>query len=464
MVQRVHMTSKQRYVFIVCALSNFISPFMISSLNLSTPYISTEFQSGAATVTWVVTSYSLGMAIFGIPLGHFADVKGRKFLMTLGSALMALSALVAAFAPSIEVLIGSRFVMAFAADAMMASNNALLLLAFPPEHKGRMLGYSAAFISLGMTLGPVVGGFINDLLNWRWIFILTAVMIAIVFVLTVFHIESDSKTVTERFDGLGAAMVMTGVFTMMLGLSELTAYFWGPWCFAAGIALLVVFVVHELRIDHPVLNVRLFAQNHTYARANIVAMLKSMGTFAISYTMAIYLEVSQGLDASVAGLVMLTMPAMQACLSPIAGTLADRFRSTTVMTTGIVLVSIGLFLLSTVDRSPSLAFVICVLLLVGLGNALFMAPNNSVIMSCVEPENYSEANALLTSMRSTGTATSVVIVGLILNATVGNAVLNTIPPSDLAYAIHMVMLVSGCLCATAAVCSGWPQKKRKQKR
>ena len=457
------MTTKQKFVFLVCALSSFISPFMISSLNLSTPFISAEFQSGAATVTWVVTSYSLGMAIFSIPLGHLADVKGRKFLMAIGSAGMAATTLIAAIAPTIEVLIATRFAMAFFADAMMASNNALLLLAFPPEHKGRMLGYSAAFVSVGMTLGPAVGGVMNDLLSWRWVFALASVVCLIIFLCTFFRIDNDQKKEPEKFDSLGAGLVMSAVFALMFGLSEWVTYAWAPVCFIGGVVLLVLFVVHELRCEHPVLQVRFFAEDPVYARANVVAMLKSMATFAVTYTMAIYLEVSQGLSASIAGFVMLTMPIMQALLSPLAGTLADRFRSTRIMTIGIVLVAVGLFMLSTVDRSPELWFIICSLLLLGLGNALFMAPNNSVVMSHVEPDRYSEANALLTAMRSMGTASSVVIVGLLFNVTVGNTVLTQIAPNDLAYAVHVTMLVCGALAAGAAICAGVPVKKRRRK-
>ncbi len=457
------MTTKQKYVFLVCALSSFIGPFMISSLNLSTPFISEDFQSGATTVTWVVTSYSLGMAIFSIPLGHLADVKGRKFLMSIGSAGMAATTLIAALSPSIEVLIATRFVMALFADAMMASNNALLLMAFPPERKGRMLGYSAAFVSVGMMMGPAVGGVMNDLLSWRWIFALGCLVSLIVFVVTLLRIDPDPKKPPEAFDSMGAGLVMVAVFALMFGLSELTAYAWAPLCFAGGVALLVLFVVHELRCEYPVLQVRFFADDRVYARANVVAMLKTMSTFSITYLMAIYLEVSQGLSASLAGLIMLSMPIMQVLLSPVAGGLADRFRSMHVMAAGITLVATSLFMLSTVDAGPQLWFVVCALLVAGLGNAFFMAPNNSVVMSRVEPDRYSEANALLTAMRSIGTATSLVIVGLVFNLTVGNTVLTQIPANDLAFAVHATMLVCGCLAAIAAVLSALPERKRRRK-
>ena len=181
--------------------------------------------------------------------------------------------------------------------------------------------------------------------------------------------------------------------------------------------------------------------------------------------MAIYLEVVQGLDTAMAGFVLLFQPVIQAIMSPIAGKLSDRVHPTIVTSAGVAVITCGLFGLSFVDQGMSLWSIIVCLVVIGFGNAFFVAPNNSVIISAVEPEHYSEANATITAMRGIGQSLSIVIVSLVLGATGGNTVLAQIGAADLAYAIHIIMLVGTGISIGALLCSlpyGSTRKKRKR--
>ncbi len=131
-----HMNSQQIFAVPVCMLTGFMSPFMSSSLNLCVPAMSAEFSCGATAVTWVITSYTLGTAMFSIPFGNIADVKGRRSMLIAGTVSFTVCSAACAFAPSIELLIAARFGMAVSGDAILAANVALMLLAFPPERKG----------------------------------------------------------------------------------------------------------------------------------------------------------------------------------------------------------------------------------------------------------------------------------------------------------------------------------------
>lgn len=186
-----HMNPQQVFAVLVCMLTGFMSPFMSSSLNLCIPAMSTEFNCGATAVTWVITSYTLATAMFSIPLGHVADVKGRRLMLIIGTVFFTISSAACALAPNIEFLIGARFAMAVSGDAILAANVALMLLAFPPEHKGRMLGLYGTFVGVGLTMGPVIGGVLCDLLSWRYVFVTGVVVGAFCSYLSVFRIEKD---------------------------------------------------------------------------------------------------------------------------------------------------------------------------------------------------------------------------------------------------------------------------------
>ena len=449
-----HMNPQQVFAVLVCMLTGFMSPFMSSSLNLCIPAMSTEFNCGATAVTWVITSYTLATAMFSIPLGHVADVKGRRLMLIIGTVFFTISSAACALAPNIEFLIGARFAMAVSGDAILAANVALMLLAFPPEHKGRMLGLYGTVVGVGLTMGPVIGGVLCDLLSWRYVFVTGVVVGAFCSYLSVFRIEKDVPgEQTQPFDHVGSALFMVSLFVLMFGLSEWTAISWAPICFGVGVLLVGVFVAHEWRCEAPVMQVRLFVESALYGRANFASLLKTAAFFAVGYTMAIYLEVVQGLDAATASLVMLAQPAIQGLLSPFAGSMADRMRPAMVSAFGVIIVTASLFGLSFVEQGLTLWQVVALLFAIGFGNAFFVAPNQSVVMSCVGPESYSEANATITAMRGIGQSLSIVIVGLVLSITVGNTVLAQIPAADLTHAISVIMLIGGFIGIAAVLCT-----------
>lgn len=456
------MTPKQRAALAVGLITSFIAPFMSSSLNLCVNAISSEFQSGATTVTWVVSAYALATAVFSIPLGRLADVKGRRVLLAVGTIGFTITSILSATAFNIYYLIGLRVAMAIFSDAIVASNVTLMLLAFPPERRGWVLGLVGAVVGLGLSAGPVAGGFINSVLNWRYVFVFGAIVGAVTAYLSVFKIDRDAPKETLPFDRTGTVLFMVSLSTLMLGLAEWTSYVWAPFCALVGLALVVAFVVYEMRVEHPVMQVRFFVTHKLYGRANIAALLKMAAYYAVSYTMAIYLVVVQGLDSAIAGLVLLFQPVLQAIMSPIAGNLSDRMRATNVTSAGVAIITCGLFGLSFVDRAMPLWAIIVCLAVIGFGNAFFVAPNNSVIISSVEPKHYSEANATITAMRGIGQSLSIVIVSLILGATVGNTVLAEIGAADLAYAIHVTMLVCTVISIGAFLCSLPPRSNRKK--
>jgi len=200
---------------------------------------------------------------------------------------------------------------------------------------------------------------------------------------------------------------------------------WG-WSSARTIGLLAIsaasftgFVVTERRVRDPLLNLGLLLHNRLFAAANAAALLNYMALYGISILTAIFLEVVQGKTAGVTGWIMLAQPAVQAILSPFAGRLSDRVGSRLPSTVGMVIVAAGMVLLAFLPTDASVPHVMAALALVGLGLAAFSAPNTSAIMGSVARPQLSLASAFLSTMRVTGMALSVALLGGIAASQLG---------------------------------------------
>jgi MFS family permease len=200
---------------------------------------------------------------------------------------------------------------------------------------------------------------------------------------------------------------------------------WG-WAAASTIILLLIsaaslagFAYTELHVKDPMLDLDLVLHNRLFATANAAALLNYMALYAISILTAIYLEIVQGRSAGVTGWLMVAQPAMMAVLSPVAGRLSDRFGSRVLSTTGMALVAAGMVMLATVPITAGVARVMVSLAVVGIGMAAFSAPNTSAIMGSVERSKLSLASAFLGTMRVTGQAMSVAVLGAIAASKLG---------------------------------------------
>lgn len=454
------MTGAQRTVLAVCMLTMFLAPFMSSALNLSITDMSHEFGAGATTATWVVNGYTIGTAVFSMPFGRLADLYGRRRMLILGTLVFIASSIVCMCSPNIYVLITARVIMSMGAAIYLAGNVPLMLSYFSPSDRGRVLGISVTAVYLGLALGPVLGGVINEALGWRWIFIMGIVAAAVSVLLAATRLKDDSTQPTSTFDRVGSLLFMASVTGIMFGLTEVNEFGWAWVSLVVGIVLLVVFIVYEMRIESPMVQVRLFAGNKVYGFSNLASLLSFGSFFSVGYVMAIYLQNVMGIDSGIAGLIMIILPVGQMAFSAYAGRLSDRHPARIIAFCGMIAVIVGLAILGFVRVGYPLAAIMLGMGVVGVGNAFFATPNNNAILACTTPAHYSEANATISTMRGMGQSLSIVLVSFIFSLTVGNAVFARIPPEALAHSISVIMSVSAVIAAAAAACCLVGSKKK----
>ena len=434
------MTKDQKTALFVAMVTSFMAPFMSSALNLSITDISTEFNAPAGISTWVVNAYTLSTAAFSACMGSLADLRGRRKMILVGCIAFAATSALCALSPSIYLLVAFRFLTGISAAVVLAANVPLMLLYFTPQVKGRMLGISVSATFVGLALGPTLGGVLNDTLGWRAIFALGIVLSMLAFAFCL-RLEDDSKEASASFDHRGNTLYVIAVMLLMLGLTELTTQQWGPLVLCAGALALIVFVLFEWRCERPMLHVRLFAKSRAYGFSNLATMLNFAAVFAVSYTMAIYLQNVKGLDAAVAGLILIAQPLAQVVLAPVSGRLSDRFAPAAIATVGVALCTCSLGMLLTLSADTPLWFIVTALVVLGIGLGAFSAPNNNAILSCVDRSHYSEANATVSTMRGIGQTASLAFASLMLSSSLGSTIFSESDPQVLSAAIAQIMLV-----------------------
>lgn len=405
----------EKIVLLIVTATSFVTPFMGSALNIAIPAIGHEFGASASMLSWIPTSYILATASCLLPAGRFADIRGRGRIYTAGIFLFSTATLLCGLTDSIAWLLGLRILQGVGAALIFSTGIAILTAAYPQASRGRALGISTASTYVGLSAGPVLGGLISYYSGWRAIFWTSAVLGFATFFMARRYLRRERAAQDGgRFDTCGSLLYVGGMVVTLYGFVFLTDGLLPGLMVAAGSAMLAAFVRYEGRQPRPLLQTRLFADNAVFAYSNLAAMINYSATFAVGFLASLHLQVVMGLDARLAGWVMVSQPILMAAFSPFAGHLSDRVEPRIVASGGMALTTLGLFLFGFVSRQTPLPVIMTELALIGLGFAFFSSPNNNAIMGSVAKEQYGVAASTLATMRMSGQAVSMSVVALIM--------------------------------------------------
>jgi EmrB/QacA subfamily drug resistance transporter len=450
--------SRRRATLVVTISTSFMTTFTASSVNLAVPAISEQFHSSAAMIGWIITGYMLASTSFSVPFGRIADLTGRKRMLVIGIFVFSLFSGACAFAPSAEILTAFRIAQGTGGALIFSTNMATLVDAFPPETRGKVLGYSVAATYTGLSAGPVLGGLLNHWLGWRSIFAGTSALGFAVFLLALFKLPATKpaaaeKPVRGRYDAPGICLYVCTVLCVMYGFSALTEVFIARFLIPAGFVLGIFFVRRERGLSSPIVEVRLFASNLSFSLSNLATLLNYGATFAIGYFMSVYLQVVLGLSSQNAGFVLISQPLIMALLSPYAGRLSDRISPFKLASVGMGLCAAGLLLFSFISVEFPLPLIVAGLAIVGTGFGFFSSPNTNAIMSLVPRSDYGVTSSIIATMRGMGHTTSMAVVTLIISAHMGAASFAEAPPALLIATMRTGFIVFTVICAAGVFCS-----------
>jgi len=431
---------------IVAGLAAFLAPFMGASVNIALPSIGREFKADAVTLGWVATAYILAAAVFLVPFGKIADIRGRKKIFLAGICIYTMASLLCALADSTLALIAFRVLQGAGAALIFGTSVAILTSVFPPGQRGKALGINTASTYLGLSLGPVLGGLLTQQFGWRSIFLanLPLGLIIIIFVLVMLKGEwAEAKD--ERIDLFGAAFYGLTLIGIMLGFSRLPQKT-GILLFVAGIVLAAGFVFREMRVQSPLLKIDLFRRNRVFAFSNLAALINYSATFAVGFFVSLYLQYMKGMSPRNAGLILIAQPVMMAVFSPFAGRLSDKIEPRLVASLGMAISSLGLLLLAFLRAGTARVFVIVSLAVLGFGFALFSSPNTNAVMSSVERKIFGVASATLGTMRLVGQMFSMGMAMMIFSVFLGRVQIALANQARFLEAVRTGFVIFAVLC------------------
>lgn len=438
--------SSKKILLAVTMTSNFFNPLMGSAVNVALPKIGAEFTMTAIGLSWVTMAYLLTSAMFLVPFGKIGDIWGRKKIFLYGNILFAFSTLITAFSFSDTMLISTRLIQGIASAMMMSTGMAIVISAFPPNERGKVIGLNVSAVYVGLSLAPMIGGFLTDTIGWRSLFYINAGASTLISLLILTKIKDEWKeTNSERFDLIGTVTYMVSISVLMYGFSklpEIKAIIYT----IIGIIGLIVFVRIELKSKNPILNMKLFSENKVFAFSNLSAFINYAATFAITFILSLYLQYAKGLDARGAGMILIAQPVMMALVASFSGRMSDRKDPRILASIGMAISVLGLFALTFIGKNTSNEYIVGSLLILGFGFGLFSSPNTNSVMSSVEKKYYGIASATVSTMRTTGMMFSMAIAALSIHLFVGDAEVTNNNLSEFILSSKVVLIIFTILC------------------
>ncbi len=408
-------------VLIITTLSSFLIPLMGSSINIALPTIGDEFSMDAVLLSWVSISFILAASMFLVPFGKAADIYGRKKIFQYGMILFTLSSFLSALSPHAYFLIAIRFLQGAGGAMIFGTGIAILTSVFPSDQRGKVLGINVAAVYIGLSLGPFLGGLLTQHFGWRSVFLINIPLGLAVLVLIVWKMKGEwAEAQGEKFDIIGSLFYSMTLVAVMSGLNLLPSIS-GFMLLLASLAGFLIFIKWEMKVESPVLDVRLFRDSKTFAFSNLAAFINYSATFAVSFLLSLYLQYIKQLSPQEAGLILVSQPIVMAIFSPFAGRLSDRLEPRIVASLGMGLNVAGLFLFTFLSKDTTIQYIVGGLICLGFGFALFSSPNTNAIMSSVERKFYGVSSGIVGTMRLTGQMISMGIIAFIFSVSLGRA-------------------------------------------
>ena len=423
-VDKIEEQTFKRSVLLVSTFAAFLVPFLSSAINLALPSIGKDLHATAISLGWVISSFILSSAIFLLPFGRLADIIGRKKIFSLGILLFTISTFLIVFSWNITSLIVLRVFQGFSSAMIFGTSLAMITSVYQPGERGKAMGINITATYLGLSCGPIIGGFLTQYLGWRSIFGFLIPFGVLSLVLINRKIKTEWQDARgEKFDWVGSLLYGIAMFSFIFGFSRLPAI--SGWIFIIiGTLLAVVFLVVEKTFSNPVFDVRLFIRNRVFAFSGMAALINYAATSAIGFFISLYLQYLKGFDARTAGLIMISQPLAMTILSPIAGKLSDKKNPGAIASFGMGLTATGLVFLCFVNETTPTYLIVLLLLLMGVGFGLFSSPNSNAIMSSVEKRHLGVASGVVGTMRMVGQMMSMGIAMMLISLYIGNQTIN----------------------------------------
>jgi EmrB/QacA subfamily drug resistance transporter len=405
---------RRRQILLVLCLSLLVVVIDNTILNTALPTLARTLHAGTSGLQWIADAYTLCFAALLIPAGALGDRYGRKLSLLGGLTVFALGSTLAAFAGGTGTLIAARVVMGLGAAFVMPATLSILNSVFPPRERPQAIAAWSAVAGVGIVIGPTLGGLLLAHFWWGSVFLINVPLVAVALAGVLMTVPETAEPAEHRLDILGTLLVAGALFLLVDAIIEAPSRGWtGPVTLAeaaAGLALLAGFAWWELRIAHPLIDLRVFRSRAFSAAAGSVTVI-FFALFGSLFVLTQYLQLVHGYSPLSAGVRALPFALAMAAVSPVSPMLAQRLGARVIIPAGIAMMGAGLLDLSTAQVHtgyPALAVAVAIM---GAGMGLVMAPASNTIMATVPAHQAGAGSAINDTIREVGGALGIAIVG-----------------------------------------------------
>ena len=407
----------------VVVLGAVMSILDITVVNVALPTFQQVFATNGepvsyAHVAWTVTAYTLALATV-IPMSGWAASRfGTKRLYMLAITLFTLGSALCATAWTINVLIGFRVLQGLGGGMLMPVGMTIMTRAAGPHRMGRLMAVLGVPMLLGPICGPILGGWLIQVASWHWIFLINVPLGIIAITYAWRALPKDTPEPSESFDFLGMALMSPGLALFLFGVSSIPGEgtFNSPKVYIsmlAGAALIVLFVFHSFRPEHPLLDLRLF-RNRELTVSLITMFMFAAAFFGGLLLVPTYFQEVRGESTLWAGILVAPQGLGAMVTMPIAGGLADRIPVGRIVPVGLFLILIGMFGLTQITDTTSYALLIAELFVMGLGMGASMMPLFTSALKTLKAHQVARGSTLLNINQQISSSVGVAVMSVLL--------------------------------------------------
>ncbi len=409
------------WTLIAVCVAIFMLLLDITVVNVALPDIQRSLHSSFPDLQWVVNAYALTLAAFLLTSGAVADLIGRKRVFVAGLVVFTAASALCGLSTTPLMLNLARAVQGTGGAMMFATSLALLAQAFHGKERGTAFGAFGAVTGAAVAVGPVLGGVITSAIGWEWIFFVNVPIGAIAVFITMTQVVDSRDPNATGVDWAGLVTFSASLFLLVYALVQGNEKGWGSTeivsCLVASAVLIVAFVVVERLQSRPMLDLTLF-RRPAFAGASIVALTLSGSFFAMFLYLTLYLQDVLEYGPLQAGIRFLPSTVLSFIVAPIAGKLSVRVPVRLLMGSGLLLISIGLLTMTTVDATSGWTALIPGFVLAGAGVGLVNPPLASTAIGVVPDERSGMASGINSTFRQVGIATGIAGLGAVFQHSV----------------------------------------------
>ncbi|MGE0218659.1 MFS transporter [Mycolicibacterium sp.] len=410
------MTSARKAIILMsCCLSLLIVSMDATIVNVAIPAIRTDLSASPAQMQWVVDIYTLVLASLLMLAGATGDRFGRRRVFQIGLTLFALGSLACSLAPTIDTLIGARFLQGIGGSMLNPVALSIVTQIFSkPVERARALGIWGAVVGIAMAFGPIVGGLLIETVGWRSVFWINLPICAAALLLTAVFVPESKSLTMRNVDPIGQGLAVLFLFGLVFALIEGPALGWSHprVVVIAVVALvsLVAFLGFESRRHDPFIDLRFF-RSIPFATSVVIAISAFAAWGAFLFMMSLYLQGERGFSAMHTGLIFLPIAIGALLFSPLSGRLVGRFGARPSLVAAGVLITAASGMLTFLTATTPLWWILVIFAVYGIGFSMVNAPITNAAVSGMPLDRAGAASAVTSTSRQIGVSIGVALCG-----------------------------------------------------